>query len=268
MDHDEQLEDNLLAWARESAAIALDFYRKTGDLAFKHGREAVTEADRRIEELLRRRIGLAYPDDLIVGEELGGRAEAADGRRVWQLDPIDGTLNFALGLPGFCVSLALMQGPDILAACVHQPVTGDSFTARRGTGARLNGRPTRVSGRQPLAEAVISTQFKKDGRFVRDAALLQAVALAPLKCRRTGAIALELAWVAGGGHDALLGGFGAGIHLWDVAAGLLLVTEAGGMVTDHRGRPYRAGGADLVVSNGLIHQEILDLIAAHGGDRD
>lgn len=260
-----QLEKNLLDWARESGALALEFYRRTGDLTFKHGREAVTEADRGIEELLRRRIAKTYPDDLIVGEELGGPEAGAAGRRVWQLDPIDGTLNFALGLPGFCISLALMQGPEILAACVHQPVCGDTFIALRGQGARLNGLPIRVSARQPLAESVISTQFKKDGRFVRDAALLQAVTLAPLKCRRTGAIALELAWVACGGHDALIGGFGGGIHLWDVAAGLLLVTEAGGMVTDHRGLPYQAGGPDLVVSNGLIHQEILDLIAAHGG---
>ena len=260
----DNLEQNMIDWAEESAVVARTFYRKTGNLHFKSGREAVTEADHLIETLLRKRISEAFPDDLIVGEELGGDRATASGRRVWQLDPIDGTLNFALGLPGFCTSLALMQGDDILAACVHQPLTGDTFTALRGAGARLNGQPTRVSGRRPLAEAIISTQFKKGGRFVRNAELLQAITLAPLKTRRTGAIALELAWVAGGGYDALVGGFASGIHLWDVAAGLLLVEEAGGTVTDHRGAPYRAEGTDLLVSNGLIHQEILDLIAAHG----
>ena len=264
----ENLERNMLDWAEEGAAIARDFYRRTGKLKFKHGREAVTEADRQIETLLRLRIGQAYPDDLIIGEELGGPelpAGGERGRRVWQLDPIDGTLNFALGLPGFCTSMAVMLGDDVLAACIHQPLTGDSFTAVLDGGARLNGQPMRVSKRQPLAEAVISTQLKKGGRFVQNPALLQAMALAPLKCRRTGAIALELAWVACGGHDALVGAFSSEIHLWDVAAGLLLVKEAGGMVTDHLGATYQAGGSDLVVSNGLIHQDILDVIAAHSG---
>ena len=211
-------------------------YRQTGDLTFKSGREAVTEADRHIETLLRQRIaaGLSRRSDHRRGIR-GDRHRVPKGCRVWQIDPIDGTLNFALGLPGFCTSLALMQDEDILAACVHQPLTDDSFTAVKGEGARLNGRTISVSGRGPLAEAVISTQFKKDGRFVRNPALLQAINLAPLKCRRTGAIALELAWVASGGYDALVGGFGSDIHLWDVAAGLLLVAEAGGRVTDLAG---------------------------------
>lgn len=259
------LEKNMLSWVEEGAAVARDFYRQTGDLTFKSGREAVTEADRLIETMLRQKIAQAYPTDRIIGEEFGGPDRVPKGCRVWQIDPIDGTLNFALGLPGFCTSLALMQDEDILAACVHQPLTEDSFTAVKGEGARLNGRTISVSGRGPLAEAVISTQFKKDGRFVRNPALLQAINLAPLKCRRTGAIALELAWVASGGYDALVGGFGSDIHLWDVAAGLLLVAEAGGMVTDLAGDAYRTGGAELLVSNRLIHQEILDLVAAHSG---
>jgi myo-inositol-1(or 4)-monophosphatase len=262
------LESTMVAWATESAGIALEFYRNTGQLEFKHGREAVTEADRRIELLLRERIAAAFPDDLVIGEEFGGQHEDLAGRRVWHLDPIDGTLNFAVGLPGFCTSLALMQDDAILAACIMQPATGDCFTAVAGQGARLNGRAIRVSERQPLAEAIISTQFKKQGRFVQNPPLLQAVNLAALKCRRTGAIALELAWVACGGHDALIGAFDSKIHLWDVAAGLLLITEAGGMLTDHRGQPYRPGGADLVASNGLIHQEILDLVAGHPGGQD
>ena len=260
------IEQTMLDWAGESAAIALELYRRTGRLEFKYGREAVTEADRRIENLLRERIGRTYPGDLVVGEEFGGEDQPVEGRRVWQIDPIDGTLNFALGLPGFCTSMALLEGDEVLAACIHQPTTGDSFTAVRGRGTRLNGLPLRVSARQPLAEAVISTQFKKGGRFVADPELLHDITMAPLKCRRTGAIALELAWVASGGYDALIGSFAGGIHLWDVAAGLLLVREAGGTVTDHRGEPYRAGGADLVVSNGLVHREILDLIAAHVRD--
>lgn len=259
------LEENILTWVQEGGAVARRHFRKTGDLIFKSGREAVTDTDREIETLLRQRIGLAYPEDLIIGEEYGGQTAPPAGRRIWQVDPIDGTLNFALGLPGFCISLALMQDDAILAACVHEPLTGDSYTAVKGEGARRNGQPIQVSRRQPLAEAIISTQFKKRGRFVQNPALLQAMNLAPLKCRRTGAIALELAWVAAGGLDALVGGFATKIHLWDVAAGLLLVTEAGGMVTDLAGADYQAGGNEILVSNGLIHQEILDLVAAHPG---
>jgi myo-inositol-1(or 4)-monophosphatase len=254
------LEQEMIDWSLEGADLARSYYRNTGEVAFKHGREAVTEADRAIETLWRRHIAARYPDDLVVGEELGSHSEEVDGRRVWQLDPIDGTLNFALGLPGYCTSMAVLCEGEILAACIVQPATGDVFAATLHEGARLNGQTMSVSSRAPLSDALVSTQFKKGGRMVRDPALLQAMALAPLKCRRTGAIALELAWVACGGHDALIGSFVNAIHLWDVAAGLLLVQEAGGKVTDHLGRPYGHEDPDLVVSNGHIHQEILDLM--------
>jgi len=261
------IEKTMITWAEECSELAMRYYRHTGNLEFKHGREAVTEADRRIEEHLRQRIAAAYPEDLIIGEEMGGPDHWEENRRVWQIDPIDGTLNFALGMPGFCTSMAVMQGDEILAACIRQPVGGDTFTAVKGGGARLNGQAIKVSDRQPLNEALISTQFKKDGRFLRNAAMLQAFVVNPLKSRRTGAIALELAWVASGGYDALVGGFAQGIHLWDVAAGLLLIEEAGGRLSDHLGHPYQHEGADLVASNGVIHQEIIDLIASFSGGR-
>jgi len=231
------LETTVAAWAREAGRMALDHWRGGEALTFKKGREAVTAADPAIERMLRERIAAAFPGDAIVGEELGGTAP--DRGRVWHLDPIDGTLNFALGLPGFCISIALLEDGEATAACVHVPVGGDTYTAVRGTGARRNGRPIRVSGRS------------------------QALILRTLKLRKVGAIALELAWVADGSYDALVAGFGRGIQVYDVAAGLLLVREAGGTVTDHRGRPYASGGADLVASNGLVHGELCALV---GGD--
>ena len=224
----------------------------------------MTEADGAIEAMLRRRIAAVYPEDHVIGEEMGDAGgDPAPGAWVWQVDPIDGTLNFALGMPNFCTSLAVLEGDRIVAACVHQPLAMDTYSAFAGGGARLNGHPLTVSGRQPLAEALLSTQFKRGGGFVQDPELLQAFALAPLKCRRVGAIALELAWVASGACDALVGDFGDGIHLWDVAAGLLLIQEAGGRISDHRGRPYQAGGAELVASNGVVHDEIVDLIGRY-----
>ena len=261
------LEMRMTSWAREAGAIARDHFGRTGPLKFKVGREAVTDADLEIEKLLRRRIKEEFPADGIVGEELGsdydGVGATGSSARTWHLDPVDGTLNFALGLPGFCTSMALMKGDEILAACVSQALREDYFTATLAQGARLNGDPVAVSGRSRLCEAVVSIQFKKDGRFVANPPLLQGIFLETMKIRKVGAIALELARVAVGSHDALVASFKESIHRHDVAAGLLLITEAGGMVTDHRGRPYVPGGPDLVASNGAIHQELIDLIARH-----
>lgn len=258
----ENLEAMLSSWSHEAGQMALRHYRHTGDLKFKTGREAVTAADQEIERHLRARIAAAFPADAIVGEELGGPdpSELAPTARVWHIDPIDGTLNFALGLPGFCTSLALMQGADVLAACVHQPVGGDTFTAVRGGGARLNGEPLRVSSRDRLADAVISAQFKKDGLLVSNPALLQALFRRTLKVRKTGAIALEMAWTAAGFLDGLLAGFQSTIQLYDVAAGLLLLTEAGGRLSDFQGQPYRPGGHTLVATNGGLHDELVDFL--------
>ena len=261
------LEAVMLGWAREAGEIARRHYRRTGDLQFKKGRQAVTEADLEIEKMLRLRISEEFPGDGIVGEELGsdfqGTGKVGASGRTWHLDPVDGTLNYALGLPGFCTSIGLMKGNEVLAACIYQPLLDDGFTSTAGGGARLNGKPITVSTRSRLTEAVIGTQFKKNGRFVQNPELLQAMFLETMKIRKVGAIALELARVAAGSYDALVGSFTEAIHLHDVAAGLLLIREAGGRVTDHLGNDYVPGGPDLVATNGLIHDELIALIDRH-----
>jgi len=261
------LEARMMAWAREAGGIARGYYRGTGELRFKQGRQAVTDADLEIEKMLRRRIGAEFPTDGIVGEELGsdfqGIGPVGSSGRSWYLDPVDGTLNFALGLPGFCTSLALTEGHETLAACVYQPLVDDGFTASLGGGARLNGRPISVSARSRLADAVVGVQLKKNGRFVRNPELLQAMFLETMKIRKVGAIALELARVAVGSYDALVASFKGTIHRYDVAAGLLLIREAGGRITDHQGNDYVPGGPDLVATNGLVHDELIDLIARY-----
>jgi len=250
-----QMED----WSAAAGRTAMASFRHTGDLVFKAGHQAVTAVDRRIETTWRELIAREYPDDLIVGEELGGPGSATigDQDRVWYLDPIDGTLNYAAGLPGFCTSLALLQGKQVLAACVHQPATGDMFTAVRGGGARLNGEPIRVSGRAPLNAAVISAQLRRDGPLVAQPDFLRTLCHNAMKVRFTGAIALELAWTAAGFYDGLVAGFPEAIHLYDVAAGMLLVQEAGGVVSDFRGQAFQAGGRTLLASNGRIHGELV-----------
>lgn len=257
--------ERMIEWAAQSEALARRYWRRTGELQFKSGREAVTEADRRIEKMLRERIGATFPDDLILGEEMGG-AELDPGRpgRVWLLDPIDGTLNFALGLPGFCTSQAVVEGGLVQAACIHIPISGDTYTAERGRGAWRNGEPIRVSARGSLDEAIVSTQFKKDGRYVQDGRLLQAFHTRIYKLRRIGAMALELARVADGSFDAMVVSVPGGIKPWDVAAGMLLIEEAGGRVTDHLGLGYELEGGDLVAGCEPVHAALLGLIAESG----
>jgi myo-inositol-1(or 4)-monophosphatase len=254
------LESTMRGWAEEAAEIARDHFLRTGPLQFKFAREAVTAADAEMERLLVRRIAATFPGDAVHGEELGPGAGAEEHGRVWHIDPIDGTLNFALGLPTFCTSFALMDGERIEAACVYAILQQECFTAVRGGGCRLGGEPVRVSDRADFGEAIISAQLQKGGRYVQNAALLQAILLRSMKMRRLGTIALELAYVAAGRFDALVAGRGRPQALYDVAAGILLVEEAGGRVTNHRGEPYRPGSTDLVASNGHVHDELIGII--------
>ncbi len=273
------IESTMLAWAREAAEIARARFQHTGPLRFKYAKEAITEADREIERLLSRRIRERFPDDGVFGEEFGpagteagppaaappGTPAAAPAGRVWHVDPIDGTLNFALGLPNFCTSMALMDGDRILAACVFSPLLAEGFTASAGQGARReDGEPMRVSDRATLAEAVLSAQLQKGGRYVRHPDLLQAILLRTMKMRRLGTIALEMAYLADGRYDAMIAGRGRPQQLYDVAAGILLVQEAGGRVTQHDGTPYRPYATDLVASNGRCHDELIALIMELG----
>jgi len=260
-----ELERLLLTWVKEAGEIALNLFHRSGPLRFKHGQEAITEADREIEKLLSARIQARFPGDAVAGEEFGHRGPADAGAppagRVWHIDPIDGTLNFALGLPAFCTSVALVDEGRILAAVVYNPLLDEGFTASAGQGARLNGAPIRVSERAPLGAAVVSAQLQKRGRFIQNAALLQEVLLGTMKMRRLGTIALEMAYLADGRFDALVAGKGEPQQLYDVAAGILLVREAGGRVTDHRGREYEALATDLVATNGRVHDELIALIS-------
>ncbi len=260
-----ELEKMMIRWCEEAAQTARNNHRRTGKLEFKFASEAVTEADGMIEKQLRMRISEAFPQDLIMGEELGGPqpAEVPAGARLWQIDPIDGTLNYALGLPNYCTSLALMEGQKVLAACIHQPPTGDTFSALSGHGARLNGEAMRVGTSRDLKDSIVSLQLKKQGLVMENAQLLHDLSSAPLKLRRVGAVALEMAWVAAGFCDLLVASFKGKIHPWDIAAGLLLVEEAGGEALDFQGRPYRMGSPEMMVGSPRVAHQMVDLFATH-----
>lgn len=234
----------------------------TGPLRFKVGREAITEVDALAEDLLTERILARFPDHAVHGEERGLRGPLDSAWR-WHLDPIDGTLNYAIGVPAFSVSVAVVHADQILAGGVLDPLRGERFTAGRGDGAWCGEQLIRVSQRSPLSEAIASTQLSKGSLFHRNPALLQGIHDQTLKTRRLGSIALELAYVACGRFDLLLAGKKVPQNLYDVAGGLLLVEEAGGTVTDATGQPFRSGSVELIASNGLVHAEALALVAPY-----
>ena len=231
----------------------------TGPLRFKAGREAVTHVDREVERHLASEILAAFPDHAVIGEEYG-RQGAADAAVEWHVDPVDGTLNYALGIAFFSVSVAVVRQGTIEAGAVLDPLRGDLFVAVRGQGAWCGEHPLRVSERDTLRTSIGSFQSSRKGRFVQDAAILQGVHLSVSKLRRMGSVALELAHVARGNFDLLLTSKREPQNLYDVGAGVLLVEEAGGRVTDGRGRPFVVGSNELVATNGHVHDELLELV--------
>ena len=227
--------------------------------------DLVTEVDLAVERMFRDLIAERFPDHAILAEELGGATTAPAGP-CWVFDPIDGTTNYAHGLPIFCASLALeMDGVAELAA-VYDPNRRELFTAHRGGGAYLNGRRLAVSSAGSLGEALLVTGFPYDvpqrvdeivGLFARFVARARAV-------RRLGSAAIDLCWVAAGRMD----GFWEGdLKAWDIAGGALIVAEAGGRVTGTDGQPFASRGGHVLASNGRIHDDMLAVIGEFRASR-
>lgn len=239
--------------------LIVDPFGDTGDLRFKRGREAITEIDAQVEAWLRERILAEFPGHRVIGEEEGA-AGAQGSDTEWHVDPIDGTLNYALQVPLFSCSVGVWEQGRGVAGAIYVPLQDELFTAARGEGAFLGDERIQVSDRDRVGEAIASNQSTRSGRFVRDVQILGNLRRSFMKTRRLGSIALELAYVACGRFDALLASKGSPQNLYDVAAGILLVEEAGGRVTNGRGEPFREGDHELVASNGRIHAETLRLL--------
>jgi myo-inositol-1(or 4)-monophosphatase len=245
--------------ARSGAAAIRRHWSSAARPDFKGEVDPVTTADRASEaavlEVIRRR----RPGEPFLGEE-GGARGGQPGPRLWVADPLDGTVNFIHGIPHCAVSVALQDDQGTLAAATIDVARGEEFTAARGGGARLDGHPLGVSPTADLGRALLSTGFPYDRRVAASAytAALTAALGSAQGVRRLGAACLDLAWVAAGRYD---GHWEFGLAPWDIAAGCLLITEAGGRVTDSRGGPPRP--EDIVASNGLIHQDLVALVAPH-----
>jgi myo-inositol-1(or 4)-monophosphatase len=223
----------------------------------------VSAADRRAEQILREELLAARPGYSFVGEE-GGRTEGPDQTHTWIVDPLDGTTNFLHGIPQFAISIALEREGVIVAGLIYNPVSDEMFTAERGKGAFLNDQRLRVATRQRMADAVLSCGLPHQGRG--DLELFRkeffAVQEKVAGLRRFGSAALDLAFVAAGRFDIY---WERDLAPWDMAAGVLLVREAGGYVTDCDGGDNMLTKGHIMAGNDTLHRELLKLLkgAAH-----
>jgi myo-inositol-1(or 4)-monophosphatase len=227
-------------------------------VSLKGPRNFVTAADRRAEEIVREELAKARPDYGFLGEEGGDRA-GADASHRWIVDPLDGTTNFLHGIPHFAVSIALERGGAIVAGVTYNPANDDLFVAERGKGAFLNDRRIRVAARKTLAEAVVACGLPHYGRG--DLAVARNEIAAAQQhfagLRRFGAATLDLAWIAAGRFDAY---WERDLSPWDIAAGLILVREAGGFITDLDGGDATLTKGDVAAGNDTMHRELLRLL--------
>ena len=253
-----------VAAARDAGALLRGYFGQVRQVQYKSSVvDPVTEADRASEALIAGQLLAAFPDDQLLAEEGSGAGANVESQRVWIVDPLDGTANFMHGYPVFCVSIALRVAGDTVVGVIYDPLRDELFTAVRDQGAFLNGAPLTVSTTDRLIGAMLCTGFAYDlqrraenlpywSRFIE---LSQAV-------RRDGSAALDVAYVAAGRLD---GYWERGIAPWDVAAGALMVAEAGGSVTSYQGQPFDSlgpRGREIVASNGAVHAQMLATIAS------
>ncbi len=222
--------------------------------------DLVTEVDLAVERMFRDLVARRFPDHTVLAEELGGEAGPAGSPYCWVFDPIDGTTNYAHGLPIFCASLALEHEGRPIVAAVYDPARRELFTAERGQGARLNGAPIKVSESAALIDAMLCTGFPYNvHETVGDLIGLFGDFLARARAvRRLGSAAIDLCYVAAGRLD---GFWEQHLRPWDASAGALIVEEAGGRVTTFKGDRFQSRDASLVASNGRLHDELLAIIA-------
>ncbi len=249
--------DVAVAIALDAGAILRSRFGKPHDISFKGPLDLVTEADKAAELLIASRLRSAFPDHDLLGEE-GSRSENTGARFRWVIDPLDGTTNFAHGLPTFAVSIALEDAGQPVAGVIYDPMRNELFRAIRGGGASLNGEPIRVSRTEHVHSAVLVTGFAHTLEQRRLQGLAWCGVLAHARAlRQTGSAALNLCYVASG---RLEGYWERGIQPWDVAAGALLVSEAGGHVSNREGGSFNAHDRVVVATNGVLHQELLAIL--------
>ena len=263
-DDDAQLLETARELALAAGAIHLEVWRRfdPAEVKLKSRRNPVTEADVKAERMIVGELARRFPSHRVVAEEEGGRAGSPANSKaeetIWYVDPLDGTVNFAHGLPLFSVSIAAWRGGEPIAGVVHAVAMNETYEALRGGGVRRNGRPLHVSRTSELREALLATGFCYQRNEIADNNVAQFSDLV-LRCRdirRLGSAALDLALVAAGHYAAY---WEPHLNAWDLAAGILLVKEAGGRVTDLAGGANVLARGDVLASNGsALHEAVLE----------
>ena len=239
--------------AREGGALLMEYFARNVAIEYKGDADLVTIADRKSEKLLVERLHAAWPDHDVLGEE--GTLTSSGSEYRWYVDPLDGTTNFAHGYPVFCVSLGLEHRGELIAGVIYDPTRDETFAAEKGKGATLNGRPIHVSGTAKLGESILGTGFPSHKRHKNpNIQFYHQLTLRSHGVRRAGSAALDLASVASGRFD---GFWEFNLNSWDTAAGVVLVREAGGIVTDFSNGPFNLSSREVLASNRLIHEELL-----------
>ena len=239
--------------AREAGTLLMEHFHQHVKIEYKGDVDLVTVADRQSEALILRRIQAQFPTHDVMGEE-GTRIDTGSDFK-WYVDPLDGTTNFAHGYPVFCVSLAVEARGERLAGVVYDPTRQEMFSAQKGSGARLNGTAMGVSSTPRLAESLVATGFPSHKRHKNpNIYFYHQITLRSHGVRRAGSAALDLCNVASGRFD---GFWEFNLNPWDTAAGVLIVEEAGGRVSNFAGGAFETASKETLASNGLIHDELL-----------
>ena len=244
--------DAAIETALEAGKILREEFALPPDIRYKGDVDLVTQADKRSETAIVTRLSKLFPEHTIAAEEGTGHERSTEFR--WHVDPLDGTTNFAHKYPCFAVSIALAQNETVLAGVVYNPIYEELFAAARGEGATLNGKKISVSKVETLSTSLLCTGFPVHKRRANpNIHYYYDFTLRSHGVRRDGSAALDLACVAAGRFD---GFWEFGLKPWDTAAGVLLVQEAGGTISDFHGNPYQLGGAVVLATNALIHKEM------------
>ncbi len=247
----------MTAIAREAGALLMEYFQQHVKVEYKGEADLVTIADRKSEILIRERIKARWPGHDILGEEQGLVDTGSDYR--WYVDPLDGTTNFAHGFPVFCVSLGLEHKSRRIAGVVYDPTRDELFAAEQGSGAYLNQRRIHTSKIANLSECLVATGFPSHKRHKNpNIHFYHQITLRTHGVRRAGSAALDLCCVASGRFDAF---WEFNLNPWDTAAGVLIVEEAGGKITDFKGGPFEINSRQTLASNGLVHAALLEEFA-------
>lgn len=254
---DDDLKRVALKAVKEGGAILMKYFGKIKSIDYKGEINLVTEADQRSEEVILSIIKDSYPNHRILAEETGESGNSSSFK--WIIDPLDGTTNYAHGYPCFCVSLAIEYEEEVIYGAVYDPVKDELFTAEKGKGAFINGKAIKTSSTKQLDQSLLCTGFPYDVRDDMDSNILnfRTFLMKAQAVRRDGSAALDLCHTAAGRFD---GFWEQKLFPWDVAAGGLLVTEAGGKLTNFTGGIFSIYDKEIVASNGLIHDQMVEAL--------